>query len=333
MTIDSGPPTSSVAALPVAETSASFPVSLVRRGRRGRLGIASYSIYVSEDGGVFQPWLTDTTETSATYTGQFGHTYSFYSVATDNAGNVQPTPASPQATRTLFAAPAVTGVSPAAGPFAGGTKVTITGTGFAGATAVGFGSAAATTFTVNSKWHANHSDQPGGDGRGGRDGDYAPRQVAREPAGRRVRLRAGGDGDQSRGGTADRRRYGDDHGTGFSGATAVDFGTIKAAKFVVKSATQITATSPAGTGVVNVTVVGATALRRGPGRCVQLRAGGDGDQPRGGPATGGTSVTITGANLLKAMAVKFGSVAGKIVSDTATKIVVKSPPARRARST
>ena len=43
-------------------------------------------------------------------------------------------------------------VSPAAGPFAGGTKVTITGTGFSGATAVNFGAIAvpASKFTVNS---------------------------------------------------------------------------------------------------------------------------------------------------------------------------------------
>lgn len=48
------------------------------------------------------------------------------------------------------AAPVVTGVSPASGPLAGGTSVTITGSGFTGATAVKFGSAAASSFTVNS---------------------------------------------------------------------------------------------------------------------------------------------------------------------------------------
>jgi autotransporter-associated beta strand protein len=50
---------------------------------------------------------------------------------------------------TYFAA-AVTGVSPAAGPSAGGTTVTITGTGFTGAMLVAFGSLAASSFTVNS---------------------------------------------------------------------------------------------------------------------------------------------------------------------------------------
>jgi hypothetical protein len=44
-------------------------------------------------------------------------------------------------------------------------------------------------------------------------------------------------------------------GTGFTGATLVDFGTVAASSFTVNSAMAITATSPAGTGTVNVTVV------------------------------------------------------------------------------
>ena len=47
-------------------------------------------------------------------------------------------------------APAVTAVSPASGPAAGGTTVTITGTGFAGATSVMFGASAAVSLTVGS---------------------------------------------------------------------------------------------------------------------------------------------------------------------------------------
>jgi hypothetical protein len=49
------------------------------------------------------------------------------------------------------APPVVTGISPRTGPAAGGTKVTITGTGFTGATRVRFGPAApAQSYTVNS---------------------------------------------------------------------------------------------------------------------------------------------------------------------------------------
>ena len=55
-------------------------------------------MYVSEDGGAFTPFQTDTTNTSATFTGAVGHSYSFYSVATSNVGLVQPTPSAAQAT-------------------------------------------------------------------------------------------------------------------------------------------------------------------------------------------------------------------------------------------
>ena len=47
-------------------------------------------------------------------------------------------------------APVVTGIAPSSGPAAGGTTVTITGTGFTGATAVDFGTVAATSFVVDS---------------------------------------------------------------------------------------------------------------------------------------------------------------------------------------
>ena len=47
------------------------------------------------------------------------------------------------------AAPVVTSISPTSGPAAGGTTVTITGSGFTGATAVDFGTTPATSFTVN----------------------------------------------------------------------------------------------------------------------------------------------------------------------------------------
>jgi hypothetical protein len=46
------------------------------------------------------------------------------------------------------AGPVITAISPSAGPPAGGTLVTITGTGFTGATRVAFGAVAATSFNV-----------------------------------------------------------------------------------------------------------------------------------------------------------------------------------------
>jgi Bacterial Ig-like domain (group 3)/IPT/TIG domain/Tyrosine-protein kinase ephrin type A/B receptor-like len=64
------------------------------------------------------------------------------------AGTYQP--AAGQANCIPVPVPVVTGVSPASGPLAGGTSVTITGSGFTGASAVAFGATAATSFTVNS---------------------------------------------------------------------------------------------------------------------------------------------------------------------------------------
>ncbi|HET6882120.1 MAG TPA: DUF4214 domain-containing protein, partial [Pirellulales bacterium] len=96
-TIDAGAPTSSVNALPAKETSTSFTVAWSGSDDNGGSGIASYSVFVSDNGGPFTAFQTNTTATSATFTGVNGHTYAFYSVATDNVGNVQPAPSSAQA--------------------------------------------------------------------------------------------------------------------------------------------------------------------------------------------------------------------------------------------
>ena len=77
---------------------------LVRQRRRGPRH-ADYNVYVSDDGGSYTLWQSDTTARSATYTGQVGHTYRFYSVATDNVGLVQPIPLAPQATTSVINAP------------------------------------------------------------------------------------------------------------------------------------------------------------------------------------------------------------------------------------
>ncbi|HTU19754.1 MAG TPA: hypothetical protein VMG10_16955 [Gemmataceae bacterium] len=95
------PPTSSVNPLPATETSPTFTVSWSGSDPNGP-GIASYNIYVSVNGGAFTPWLTNTTQTSATYTGQAGQSYGFYSVAIDQNGLAQPTPAGAQATTTVL---------------------------------------------------------------------------------------------------------------------------------------------------------------------------------------------------------------------------------------
>jgi hypothetical protein len=51
-----------------------------------------FDIFVSVDGGAFTPFLLGSTETSAIYSGAAGHTYAFYSVATDNVGHTEVPP-------------------------------------------------------------------------------------------------------------------------------------------------------------------------------------------------------------------------------------------------
>jgi hypothetical protein len=99
-TVSGPPPTSSVNALPAAETSSTFTVSWSGSDANGP-GIASYNVYVSDNGGPFTPLMQNTTQTSTTFTGQNGHTYGFYSIATDQLGNSQATPTAAQATTTV----------------------------------------------------------------------------------------------------------------------------------------------------------------------------------------------------------------------------------------
>ena len=77
-------------------------VELVGRRGPGGSGIESYTVYVSTDGGPF-PLVCRGRDA---YPGglrrqQNGNTYAFFSVATDNVGNVEPTPSAAEATTTL----------------------------------------------------------------------------------------------------------------------------------------------------------------------------------------------------------------------------------------
>ncbi len=116
VTIDAVPPTSSVSALPPTESSPAFPVAWAGTDDAGGSGVAGYTVYVSTNGGPFAPWLTGTTLTTATFTGVAGDTYAFYAVATDNVGNVQPTPNAAQATTTVAGTGTGTGTLSLTGP-------------------------------------------------------------------------------------------------------------------------------------------------------------------------------------------------------------------------
>ncbi|HXQ59404.1 MAG TPA: IPT/TIG domain-containing protein [Acidimicrobiales bacterium] len=228
--------------------------------------------------------------------------------------------------------PTVIAVVPNHGPTAGGKKVTVIGTDFSGATAVDFGSTPS-VFAVNSSKVITAVSPPG-------IGTVDVTVVT--PDGTSVPASAG----------ADLYHY-DAHvpavtkvlpahgpttgdttvaivGKNFSGATSVQFGPNEAESFTVNSDHAIVATSPAGTGTVDITVTSPngtsstspadqfTYVLRVP--TVQMLA------PKRGSVNGGTKVTIFGTDLSGVTAVHFGATAGTIDSiDSNNSMVVTSP--------
>jgi hypothetical protein len=121
-------------------------------------------------------------------------------------------------------------------------------------------------------------------------------------------------------------------GTGFTGATAVDFGTNAATGVTVVNATTITADSPPGTGTVDVTVVtpAGTSATSAADRFTYIAVAAPaitGISPSSGPAAGGTSVTISGIGFTGATKVDFGTTpATGVIVDSNTTITAISPP-------
>jgi hypothetical protein len=226
-------------------------------------------------------------------------------------------------------APTVTGVSPSTGPEAGGTDVTITGTNLTGATDVSFGGTPA-SYVVNDATQITATSPPGAgtvdvtvttaggtSSAAGTDNDFtyvaAPNVTDVTPA----------TGPEAGGTTVVIT------GTDLTGASDVTFGGTTAL-FTVDSATQITATSPAGTGTVDVVVTtpggSATATGAFTYEAPMVAPSVTGVSPATGPEAGGTSVTITGTDLGGATAVTFGGTpATSVTSNTPTQIVAVSP--------
>ena len=163
--------------------------------------------------------------------------------------------------------PAVTAVGPSSGPVAGGTSVTISGSGFTAGATVSFGSAAASAVSVASGTSITAMAPAGSagsvdlvvtnpDGQTGRlTGGYAyvgsappppPPPAAVAPTVSGISPASG----TTAGGTAVTVT-----GTGFAAGATVSFGGTAASGVVVSSATSITATAPAhAAGGVDVVV-------------------------------------------------------------------------------
>ncbi|MEV6317058.1 IPT/TIG domain-containing protein [Streptomyces sp. NPDC051776] len=230
----------------------------------------------------------------------------------------------------LLAVPVVSSISPSSGSTGGGSAVTVTGSGFSGATQVRFGATPAGSFTVNSDTRIT-AVSPAGSGTvgvtvttpGGISSQFVPYTYVAVAA--PVLNSLNPSSGPPTGGTTVTLT-----GTGLSGATAVTFGTTAAPSFTVVSPTRITAVSPAGSGTVGVTVTtpGGVSAQFVPYTYVAVATPVlNSLNPSSGPPTGGTTVTLTGTGLSGATAVTFGTTAAPsftVVSPT--QITATAPP-------
>ncbi|WP_255447575.1 IPT/TIG domain-containing protein [Schumannella sp. 10F1B-5-1] len=224
-------------------------------------------------------------------------------------------------------APTVSGFTPTSGPTAGGTEVTITGTGFTGSTGVTFDGAAGTAFVIDSDTQIRATtpahaagpvtvavQHPSGDAAAAGTFTYeappVPNVTQLSPA----------SGTQLGGTlvTITGTNLGDTSGVTFDGLA----GTLQSV-----SATQVTVLTPAhAPGPVDAVIQSPSGdVTRSftylPDGAPSVTT----HTPTTGPTAGGTLVTIDGADLDGVTAVEFDGLAGTIQSKTATQITVLTP--------
>lgn len=225
---------------------------------------------------------------------------------------------------TYLALPTVTGVSPAAGPTAGGQSVTIQGTNLSGTTAVSFdglpatvtGSTAtsATVITPARTGGVVNVAVTAGGGTATGSGVYTyvapPTVIGINPpsgpttGGQEVII----------------------SGTNLGGTTSVAFGGV-AATIVDAAASSLTVTTPAraaGAVSVVVTAVGGSVTSAS-GYTFFASPTVSSVSPASGPAAGGQSVVISGANLSGATSVTIGGVSAAITANTTSSVTVTTP--------
>ncbi|MEA2226182.1 MAG: hypothetical protein QOE67_1464, partial [Solirubrobacteraceae bacterium] len=265
-------------------------------------------------------------------------TYRFRVVATNQHGTGT---GADQVLTTLPNPPAVTSIAPNAGLEGGGATVTVEGTDLAKATGVHFGTAAASSFTVDSDTSLT-AVAPAGAGEvdvtvtnpGGTSGGSGADRFLYVPKGPRPTITGvtPGSGPAAGGTTVTLT------GTGFVGVIGVHFGSTAAAGFTTASAGSLSAVSPpatAQTAHVTVTTPNGTSdtalpdrFKFGPPTVTSV-------SPNSGPASGATTVTVTGTGFALgagATALKFGTAAATSVECNTITSCTALAPAHKAGS-
>ncbi|GGN37318.1 hypothetical protein GCM10012285_11980 [Streptomyces kronopolitis] len=223
-------------------------------------------------------------------------------------------------------APVVTSVSPDRGAPDGNTGVTLTGSGFTGATMVKFGPTSASFLVVSDTQITARTPVGTGtaavtvtapSGTSTQNALFAYALVA-APVLTSLSPTSG----PTAGGNAVILT-----GTNLSGVTSVTFGATPAS-VVSNTATQVVVIAPAGVvssvGVA-VTTAGGTSNLLVYSYVAVAAPVLTGITPSSGPTAGGNTVILTGTNLSNATSVKFGATPAAVVSNTATQVVVIAP--------
>ena len=231
--------------------------------------------------------------------------------------------------------PTIDSLDPTSGSTEGGTTVVITGTDFAGATDVTFGSTPALSFTVDSPSQITAVSPGSGAGTinvrvttaEGMSAIVSSDEftfVAPPPPSLDSLDPTSG---STEGGTTVTIT-----GTDFTGATDVSFGATAATSFTVDSATQITAVAPAGAaGTVDVTVTTAEGTSATSSAdeftwVVPVVPSVTSLSPSVGGTAGGSSVVITGTDFIGATDVSFGGTSATgFTIDSNTQITAVAP--------
>jgi hypothetical protein len=252
------------------------------------------------------------------------HAAGTWDVTVTNAVGTSTPTAADQFTYDLASTPSVSGLSSSGGSTAGGVPITISGSNFTGATAVNFGSVAA-DFTVNSDSSITATVPTQAVGTfdvtvttysgtsASSSSDHYTYTAAAAPAVTGLATTSGGTGGGAMATIT---------GTGFTGATSVQFGSVQTTDFTVNSDTSITVFSPghsSGTVHVTVTTYGGTSATSSADQFTYdtVTPSVTGLSPMSGSPSGGDTVTIIGTGFTGATGVSFGGVA-------ATSFVVNS---------
>ena len=219
--------------------------------------------------------------------------------------------------------PSISSISPSLGSTAGGTSVTLTGTGLSGVSAVTVGGVAASSFTVDSDTQITLTTPAGSAGAqtlqvsDSYGSDTETFTYGSAPSISGLSSSSGVDS----GGTSVTLT-----GSSLTGASAVTVGGVAASSFTVDSDSQISLTTPAGS-VGAQTLQVTTSFGSASTSFLYLGVPSiSGLSPSSGVDSGGTSVTLTGVGFTGVSAVTVGGVAASSFTvDSDTQITLTTP--------